>query len=426
MARVGAGPLHRGVRALVVHAVVSALLLATVAASVRAQSRPNVLIVSADRVVPANGGVLVLVPTTGVLGAGAKAVPATVEVNDGPKTVPGQVREIGWVENVEALSLDTTEVVGVGLVWTALEPLRTGASYDIHAQVRDGDVQHASFKAGANWDTQEPQLELEARLETRDTGQQDEHCCSAFNDGASHAECFISRYAELPAVATSIRTMEAPEHLEQFVYLYRAFAPDDTTLWETGFRTYDSPLEIVPFFTPRDPYCVEVQAMHLVDSRTFRWSRCLPASDLEGALPDPAQGIADGLRIEHCSVPRYGDVLQWCELNRDRCATGQDPDCAAYAAICDVSLPEALDVILAVQAEERTASQAPGARTHAHPAPAVADNELRSPRGGGCSALRVAGFDREAIAPTGLGSVLLLLLQRARSRRHLVQRRGPK
>jgi hypothetical protein len=422
MARVGATVLHRGVRALGC-CVALKLLLAAAPPNAHAQSRPNALIFSAGRVVPANGGVLVLVPTTGVLGAGAKAVPATVEVSDGGETVDGQVREIGWVENVEALSLDTTDVVGVGLVWTAAKPLRAGASYDIHVQVRDGGLQHASFLAGADWETQQPTITLDARLETRDTGQQEEHCCSAFDDSANHDECFVSRYAELPAVATSLSTTEAPEHLEQFVYLYRAFAPDDTTLWETGFRTYDSPLELVPFFTPRDPYCVEVQAMHVVDAHVFGWSRCLPASDLQGALPDPTQGIADGLRIEHCSVPRYGDVLQWCELNREPCAAGDNPDCAAYAAICDVSLPEALDVILAVQAAQRTTTRDPS--THAHPATAVTDNSLRSPQGGGCSARGVARRDHEGIAPAGVGSVLLLLLQRVRMRRDLVRRRHP-
>lgn len=325
-----------------------------------APARAQAVIFHAGHVVPANGGVLVLVPTTGLLGAGAKAVPTTIEVSQAGKAVPGRVQDIGWVENLRALSLDTTEVVGDGVVWTPAEPLQVGATYDITVSVRGEVADHASIKAGAAWEMPAPEATLDAQLQTRDTGQQQEHCCAPFRDGTGHQGCFVSRYAVLPAVAPDLVSSEPEEHLEQLVYSYRAFSQaDDMTLWDSGYRTYDSPLDQVPFLSPADEYCIEVEAMHIVSQALFRWSRCLPASDLPSPIPDPTQGIAEGLRIEHCSVPKYGDLLQWCDINREVCASKKSHDCAEYQPLCSVSLPDALDIILSIEAARDHAKQAP-------------------------------------------------------------------
>jgi hypothetical protein len=157
--------------------------------------------------------------------------------------------------------------------------------------------------------------------------------------------------------------------------------------------------------------------MHIVSQTLFHWSRCLPASELPSAVPDPTQGIAQGLRIEHCSVPKYGDLLQWCDINRDGCASGKRADCAEYQPLCSVSLPDALDIILSIEAERDRANAASDGGT----AQTAANDTARRPRGGGC---RAGGDGAPRPSPARrasglwvlLGWLTLLIVRRAHGR----------
>src|SRR6188508_2577528 len=115
-------------------------------APLRAQSVTDLVIEHADRVIPADGGLLVLVPTVSHIGAGAMAVPAQIEVTESDRPVAGQTREIGWIEDLTALSLGGSSVVGVGLVWTPAAPLVPGKRYVVRAALVGGDVQSAQFE----------------------------------------------------------------------------------------------------------------------------------------------------------------------------------------------------------------------------------------------------------------------------------------
>lgn len=383
-------------------------------APLRAQSGPDIVIEHADRTIPADGGLLVLVPTAGRIGAGAMAVPTRIEV----KPVAGATHELGWIEDLQALSLRTTSVIGAAVVWTAAEPLVPGAHYDVQVALELGAVARASFTAGAAFVPERPELTIEARLEVIDMGDDEVHCCERFVDGSGHAGCFVARYAQRPALATRLQSDAPAEQLGQFVYRFRAFSQaNGDTLWASGFRTHDSPVPFVPFLSPADEYCLEVQALHIVAQTTFTWNRCVPAATLMQAPPDPAPEIESALAIERCSVPQYGDLLQWCELNAATCAH-DIPDCAVYESLCDATLTDALAMLLAMdeaRAQRAVAGSIEDSGLHAARSGTDAGDAERRASDQGCTA-HPAGLARDR---TPWLSVLALcaLLCSARVRR---------
>jgi hypothetical protein len=387
--------------------------------------RRNAVVVHEGKTVPANGGVLVLVPTSHP-GPDAKAAAATIEVRHGTDVVPGTLHELGWVEDLDALAMSTQVLIGAGLVWTADAPLTTGARYDVRVEVAGASTFAARFTAGEAWEPARPELVFDAELGSVDTGQDERHCCSTFLDGSGHAGCFVKRYAELPALIPEIGGDEADERIQQFLYLFRAYAPDtDATLWASGFRTFDSTDLPVQFLMAQEQYCVELEAKHIVSGEVFRWSHCAPAAELPESVIDPADGIAAALQLSRCSVPEYGDVLQWCELNREACARGDDPDCALYDALCGGTLREAFDVLHEMETIREGRADA-GVAGHAH---ASADAGTRGDAGngrgeggGGCSA--GGSPSRACDSAVLLAASGWLLARRRRSGVHTAARYG--
>ena len=92
-------------------------------------------------------------------------------------------------------------------------------------------------------------------------------------------------------------------------------------------------------------------ARYIVDGTEYGWSTCLDASGFDVPPPDPREAIIDALRIQKCSVPEYGDVPQWCEINQQRCASSDSTDCELHARLCAGSLIEAFEVLDGMEKE---------------------------------------------------------------------------
>ena len=223
---------HAGCRFLFGAAACATLSVQCVSTSAVAQSaepHPNAVVVHADHAVPANGGVLVVVPTTGHIGPETVATAAAIEVTHDGESVAGTLTDIGWVEDLVALSLSTNVLVGAGLVWTADEPLLPDERYTMYVAAVQGDPFTVEFVATKPWQAKRPDIGFDAELGSLDTGQPpEERCCSTFLDGSGHGGCYIARYPELPATRAGDhqrRTRRAPVAVLVSVSSFRARHP---------------------------------------------------------------------------------------------------------------------------------------------------------------------------------------------------------
>ena len=264
-------------------------------AALRAQAAADIVIEHGERVIPADGGLLVLVPTVSHIGAGAMAVPAQIEVTESDRPVAGQTREIGWIEDLTALSLGGSSVVGVGLVWTPAAPLVPGKRYVVRAALVGGDVQARNSKPAMRGSPRGPSWRSMRRWRCSTSATTRPIAARAFSTAADTRGLLRGPLRRAARAGDQPELGGAGKQLRQFVYLYRAYAQaDGETIWASGFRTYDSALPYVPFLTPVADYCVEVRARHIVTDETFSYSRCVPASQLTEPLHDPASETKPG------------------------------------------------------------------------------------------------------------------------------------
>ena len=165
---------------------------------------------------------------------------------------------------------------------------------------------------------------------------------------------------------------------------------------------------------------MELEARHLVSGESFCWSSCRPHEELPQSVIDPSAAMADALLLEHCSVPEYGDVLQWCELNRDACVGTDDADCGVYDAVCNVTLREAFDFLRAMEAErESRDGGVDGGVEASHGHESGADAGESASHDSGCGLVQARG----SRSTTGVSALLALACLLA-GRRSNVRKRG--